>query len=163
MSSNISDKRFAPKTIDKKNSVDTYIHTIHTIHNNNNNNSVFYRDDPKILRSYKIHYSLAESFKEYCDFLHIAASAGVELAMMDFMQAHVSEIPAKVTFNLVAKPKLSDVIGKSMSCGFAKCGKEAVGKAVWRGKKDVMLCEEHYGLVEKDGNYSRLERLGAEG
>jgi hypothetical protein len=147
---------------DKKNFEDTYIHTIHTIHNNNNNNnSVVYGDDPKILRSYKIHYSLAESFKEYCDFLHIAASAGVELAMMDFMQAHVSEIPAKVTFNLVAKPDLHNAIEK-VQCGFAGCKKEAVGKAVWRGKKDVLLCEEHYGQVEGNAEYSKLERLGAE-
>jgi hypothetical protein len=82
--------------------------------------------------------------------------------MMDFMRAHVDEIPAKVSFNLVAKPEVSRTL-MSAKCDFAKCKNEAVGKAVWRGKKDVLLCEDHYGLVQKDGDYSGLERLGAEG
>jgi len=148
-----------------KKSFKDYIYDIYIKYNNNNNNNnntIFYQNDPKIARIYSIHYSLAESFKQYCDFLHICASAGVELAMMDFMRAHVDEIPAKVTFNLVAKPKLANDVSQSAQCGFAKCKNQAVGKAVWRGKKDVLLCEDHYGLVQKDGDYSGLERLGAE-
>jgi len=126
----------------------TYIHTLNKLNNNNNNNNnkaILFNNDPKVVRTYYVHYSLAESFKDFCDLLHMSASAGVEYAIMDFMQDHVADIPAKVTFNLVAKTpiEVSADSTKSEQCGFHGCKEDAVGSGVWKGKETYALCAVH--------------------
>jgi hypothetical protein len=131
--------------IDSSEDTHTYIHTIHTVSSSSSS---------AILRSYKLHESTAESFKQFCDFQHITASHGVECAMLEYMQNHQAELPVNVMFNVTIEAKPSKA---TVFCGFRGCKNEAVGRGSWHHKKPLDLCSEH--LAEARANPKEWEIL----